>query len=49
MVFVPRHRSEYSVVAALMRARLLPNFYDVAVFAIVLAAIILFEGDEERT
>src|SRR5207342_2815080 len=41
MVFVPRNRSELSLVSALARARLVPNFYDLAAFALVIAAIVL--------
>lgn len=41
MVFAPRNRSEHGVPAVLARARLLPNLYDLAAFALVLAGIVL--------
>ncbi len=41
MVFLPHNRSAQSAVAALARARMLPNAYDLAAFAIITALIIL--------
>lgn len=41
MVFLPNDRSRRSAVAALVRARLLPNGYDLVAFALLVAAIVL--------
>jgi NitT/TauT family transport system permease protein len=41
MAFLPHDRSEHSAVAALARARILPNAYDLVAFALVTALIVL--------
>jgi len=41
MVFLPQDRSGQSAVAAFVRARLLPNSYDIVAFALVIATIAL--------
>lgn len=48
MVFLPHDRHGQSAVAALLRARLLPNSYDLVAFALVVATIaLLFHGTQD--
>jgi NitT/TauT family transport system permease protein len=41
MVFLPNDRGEHSAVAALARARILPNGYDLVAFALIVALAVL--------
>ena len=41
MVFLPNDRREHSAVAALVRARILPNGYDLVAFALIVALAVL--------